>query len=479
MIFVGIFAAFHIVNPLTIVYAGQINSDEASIVSAASGTFTYNGETYRAQPAYIQALKDYLADDDVDLNADQASSAISQMYDSIQQGVEDGYLYKTSGLGTQPTTEPVTSGIVLDGGNPSSDSGNTDKLKEKNTAPKDKAGKTDSKDGDSDAQNSGDSTEPGQNDPDNQIYLDKNGEENYSGAVQKLFLDSKQRSKEETKNSFFKIVILLAVLCVIALCVWLIKVLLHKHRAVPYLAALKEEGITELHCHILPGVDDGSKNMETSMKMVEIGYRDGVRRMIVTPHYIPNHLQYNEEKLQKVFSMFTAEVQKVHPDMECYLGNELYFQGQVLDDVKAGKVHTMAGSKYLLVEFSTKITYHDMYREMKNIVQARYYPILAHMERFQCLTHHPERVSELAELGVYFQMNADSVLGKGADKKWCRRMLKENRIQFLGTDAHGITHRTPEMAKAVKWIYEHIDPWDAEDLLINNPKKILKKERID
>ena len=116
---------------------------------------------------------------------------------------------------------------------------------------------------------------------------------------------------------------------------------------------------------------------------------------------------------------------------------------------------------------------------MKGFVQARYYPVLAHMERFQCLTKHSERVDELSELGVYFQMNADSVLGKGADKAWCRRMLKENRIQFLGTDAHGTTHRTMEMRKAVFWLYEHLEPDYVEDLLIKNPQMLLENKRID
>lgn len=478
-----------ILSPKLVVQAGEINNDEAGVIAAASGTFTYDGKTYRADPAYIESLKDYLASDDVDLTAGQASSAISQMYASVAQGVEQGYLYEVGGQPgtTEATTEPVSSGIVLgDGRGTTSDMGKGNAAKEEKLTSDGKKQDSDSKARNNYAQNSNDASGAEQIESDKQIHLDKNAEEldnsaeeDYSGTIAKLFSDSKKHSKEETKNSFIIVLILLSILCVLALTVWAVKVVLRKRRAAPYLLALKDKGLTDLHCHILPGVDDGSKDMETSMKMLEIGYQNGIRRIIATPHYISNHLKYDEDKLQKVFTAFTEEVYKVYPDMECYLGNELYVQGQVLEDVKAGKVHTMADSKYLLVEFSTKIAYHDMYKEMKNIVQARYYPILAHMERFQCLTKHPERVDELAELGVYFQMNADSVLGKGADKKWCRKMLKENRIQFLGTDAHGTTHRTPKMEQAVKWIYENIEPWDAEDLLINNPKKILNKERID
>ena len=242
-----------------------------------------------------------------------------------------------------------------------------------------------------------------------------------------------------------------------------------------------EKGLTDVHCHILPAVDDGSQDMETSLKMVETGYQSGIRKMIVTPHYIKNRLRYDSKKLERVFESFKEEVKKVHPDMECYLGNELYFDEQVLEDVKEGKVHTMADSKYLLVEFSVKITYHDLYRAMKKAVQARYFPVLAHVERYQCLVNQPERIAELAELGVYFQMNADSVIKKEASgcRNWCRKLMKEERIQFLGTDAHGNTHRTTEMRKAVKWICEHVDASVAEDLLIHNPTKMLENKYLD
>lgn len=478
-----------ILSPKLVVKAGEINADEAGVIAAASGTFTYDGKTYKADPAYIESLKNYLASDDVDLTAGQASSAISQMYANVAQGVAQGYLYEVDGQPgtTEATTEQISSGIVLGGGRGTTDDmgkGNTSK--EEKVTPDGKKQDSESKDGNNYAQNDDGVSGSEKTESDKQIHLDKNAEESvdseekdYSSIVAKLFSDSKNHSKEETKSSFIKVLILLLIICFLALIIWIVKVIFRRRRAAPYLLALEEKGLMDLHCHILPGVDDGSKDMETSMKMLQIGYQNGIRRIIATPHYISNHLKYDEDKLQKVFADFKEEVHKLYPDMECYLGNELYIQGQVLEDVKAGKVHTMADSKYLLVEFSTKITYHDMYKEMKNIVQARYYPILAHMERFQCLTKHPERVSELAELGVYFQMNADSVLGRGADKKWCRKMLKENRIQFLGTDAHGITHRAPQMEQAVKWIYENMEPWDAEDLLINNPKKILNKERID
>lgn len=88
-----------------VAFAGGINSNEAGVISAASGTFTYDGKTYRAGSAYINQLVAYLSGDDVDLTAEQASEAINMMYGSVAQGVEDGYLYEVG----NPTTEETTS----------------------------------------------------------------------------------------------------------------------------------------------------------------------------------------------------------------------------------------------------------------------------------------------------------------------------------------------------------------------------------
>ena len=468
-----VFVLFCMFAPVITAHAGSINANEQSVISAASGTFTYNGKTYRAYDEYIAALRDYLSEDDVDLSAEQASSAISQMYASVQEGIDSGYIYEVGGDTQTDTETREDGGSSVKNDEKQTGEGSSAKNNEKQTN-SDFGGSDDyarggSLDEEADASGYGQGT----------TRASKSGGQ-YSDIIDDLFEKSKDLSQEETKEAFARLGIILAAIFAVAVIIYGVQILIRKKKAAPLIAACLDKGLTEMHCHILPGVDDGAKDMETSMAMVETGYADGIRKIVATPHYIENHLKYDEEKLQKIFEEFKEKVNQIHPDITCYLGNELYYYGeQSLERVKEGRVHGLAGSKYILIEFSTKISYHDMYKAMKGFVQARYYPVLAHMERFQCLTKHPERVDELSELGVYFQMNADSVLGKGADKAWCRRMLKENRIQLLGTDAHGTTHRTMAMRKAVFWLYEHLEPDYVEDLLIRNPQMLLDNKRID
>lgn len=275
-----------ILSPKLVVKAGEINADEAGVIAAASGTFTYDGKTYKADPAYIESLKNYLASDDVDLTAGQASSAISQMYANVAQGVAQGYLYEVDGQPgtTEATTEQISSGIVLGGGRGTTDDmgkGNTSK--EEKVTPDGKKQDSESKDGNNYAQNDDGVSGSEKTESDKQIHLDKNAEESvdseekdYSSIVAKLFSDSKNHSKEETKSSFIKVLILLLIICFLALIIWIVKVIFRRRRAAPYLLALEEKGLMDLHCHILPGVDDGSKDMETSMKMLSLSRIHGL-----------------------------------------------------------------------------------------------------------------------------------------------------------------------------------------------------------
>lgn len=101
----GLALLFGVLGPKMITFAGEINSNEASVIAAASGTFSYEGKTYRAGSSYINSLTAYLSSDDVDLNAEQAAEAISMMYANIAEGVEQGYLYEVGSAETPTVTE--------------------------------------------------------------------------------------------------------------------------------------------------------------------------------------------------------------------------------------------------------------------------------------------------------------------------------------------------------------------------------------
>ena len=107
-IWMGLVFCISVLCPKMIAFAGEINGNEARVISAASGTFTYDGKTYRAGSAYINSLISYLSADDVDLTAEQANEAISMMYASIADGIEQGYLYEVTNNSTTEDSSTET-----------------------------------------------------------------------------------------------------------------------------------------------------------------------------------------------------------------------------------------------------------------------------------------------------------------------------------------------------------------------------------
>jgi protein-tyrosine phosphatase len=119
-----------------------------------------------------------------------------------------------------------------------------------------------------------------------------------------------------------------------------------------------------------------------------------------------------------------------------------------------------------------------MYQAMRTLSDMRYRPILAHVERFGCLKNQMGRIEELIELGIYLQTNAGSVAGGMLDEesRWSKKLLKGEYITFLGSDAHNMSNRNPDMSQAVKWLSKHVEPDYLKRLLYTYPKKMLNNE---
>lgn len=234
----------------------------------------------------------------------------------------------------------------------------------------------------------------------------------------------------------------------------------------------------DIHCHMLPGVDDGAQDMETTMEMFRISYDEGARIIVLTPHYEGAHNHYQPEELDSIFEKVKEEAGKRWQDLELYLGNELLYEQGISEHVKAGKVHYINGTKYVLVEFNIRISYRELYHAVQKLQKMRFRPIIAHVERYKCLTKHPEHIAELCQMGVYLQMNMSSVLGSifNENVRWCRNLLKEKRISFLGTDAHDVKHRSPQTKEALFWMEKHLDTKYLEDILWNYPVKMLENK---
>lgn len=236
----------------------------------------------------------------------------------------------------------------------------------------------------------------------------------------------------------------------------------------------------DIHSHILPGVDDGSESLEESMAMLDIAYKEGTRNVMLTPHYMRGRNRYGKEELYIRYESFREEVQKKYPDMNLYLGNEILYEDGIVEDLKAGLIHTMNGTKYVLVEFNIRISYNQLYQAIRKLTNARYRPIIAHVERYRCLFKHIERIDELVRMESYLQMNISSVYGGllDEDARWCKKLVREGYISFFGTDAHDLENRAPYIKDYVTWIEKKCGEEALEQMFVTNAKKMIENQYI-
>lgn len=203
-------------------------------------------------------------------------------------------------------------------------------------------------------------------------------------------------------------------------------------------------GYIDIHAHILPGLDDGAKDIEETCKLLEEEVRQGVHTVIATPHYMIEK-KYSSEELQESLLNVQQEIIKRNISIEIHSGNEILYQEGCVEAVKQGEALTLAKSRYVLVEFFPEEEYQKLYDGMKKFILKGYLPILAHLERYSCLAKRKDRIDELISLGCYMQMNCFSLMGGTFDRfsKHCRQLVSEEYVHFLSSDCHNMRERRP------------------------------------
>ena len=235
--------------------------------------------------------------------------------------------------------------------------------------------------------------------------------------------------------------------------------------------------LIDIHSHILPYMDDGAKDMDMTLEMLRTARADGITDIIATPHYKAGRFKGDAMRAGELLEEIRCLMKKENIDMNLYPGNEIYYRSELEDKLVSGALSTLNGSGYVLVEFSPLDDFIHIRNAMEDILGMGYVPVLAHAERYQCMTKYPEHVRELKEMGCDIQVNADSVTGEiGFKVKWfVHKLLKEYLVDYIGTDAHGIDKRKPAMKKCAELLYRKYDKNYADALLFRNAEKRLLK----
>ena len=459
------------------VYAGSINGAESSVIAAAGGTFTYNGKQYVATSDSMGQLYAYLLSDDVDLTEEQASTAIGMMYDNISTGVEGGYLALIVDSST-PEDEGTDTGTEGIGGTDETEgiggTGGTDEGKEETG---------DNRKPDFDRE----IDIPESLSPDVKAVFDEffqMGQVNTGGPGVEQIIEKPSEDKDEGSMDMKDVPVaawiagaagLLALLAVVFL--MLRKPDMRKMKAM----ALKEKDnlkLADIHCHALYGLDDGAKNQEQSRAMIEMLRDEGVRTVIFTFHAGTKSSGKRIEKAEE----HIEQLRKDYPDMRLFLGNEILNGSHMQKSLVEGRTLTLAGSSYVLVEFLPGTPYEDILQRVRHLVNGGYKPVIAHAERYNCLTGNKKNIQELVKMGAYIQINSRSFIGSMVDRRsrFTVDLMRSGLVHFIADDCHNDTSRKPVMGSVYMYLLKNkgIDKKILDTVFCHNPERILEDQTI-
>lgn len=237
----------------------------------------------------------------------------------------------------------------------------------------------------------------------------------------------------------------------------------------------------DIHCHILPGIDDGSQSMEESVRLCEMGRMNHIRQMVATPHFnaignLDNFIELRDEKAARL----KKEIAGRNIDVEIFCGAEVFVDDDIFFS-KSLKRASINNSRYLLTEFDfynnnikTVFDYLDEIRSMGLI------PIIAHPERYSYFQMDYDAVNELFSRNVLFQINASSLASRGTREEFelAYEMAYKGAVAFIATDAHSARFRPNDLETMIRYFPQDIDRNLMIRMLKTNAEHVLKDEPV-
>lgn len=235
----------------------------------------------------------------------------------------------------------------------------------------------------------------------------------------------------------------------------------------------------DFHSHILPNIDDGSKDIEETIQILKEAQQNGFTKIIATSHYMEGAYEADEQ-LRKIWvEKLNLLLKERGLQITIEIGSEIYITKNIVELVKDKKASTI-GRKYILFELPMYNKIIELNNIIYTILENGFIPIIAHPERYEIVKSDPNIVYEWIERGVLLQANLGSIIGQYGkeSKKLVKKLLEHNMIHFLGSDVHKKDTIYKQTEKVLKKLSKFLDKETIENLTNNNAKLVLENKEI-
>ena len=232
----------------------------------------------------------------------------------------------------------------------------------------------------------------------------------------------------------------------------------------------------DLHCHMLPGIDDGAPDREVALAMARCAVADGIKTVACTPHIYPGLYDNDKDGIGRAIEAFRQVLSEEGIELELTIGADTHLDPNLLGSIRAGRIPTLAGSRYLLLEPPHHTVPPRFEESVFALRAAGIIPVITHPERLSWIEGNYPTFQRLVRGGAWMQITSGSLTGRFGrrPKYWGERMLDEGLVHILATDSHHIDRRPPLLAEGRDAAAARLGEEEAWNLVRTRPRGIIE-----
>jgi protein-tyrosine phosphatase len=236
--------------------------------------------------------------------------------------------------------------------------------------------------------------------------------------------------------------------------------------------------VIDLHCHILPAVDDGAADLSVSIEMARAFVADGVTVAACTSHILPGLYHNSGPQIRQATAQLQKTLDKEGIPLQLVTGADNHIVPNFVAELRSGHLLSLADTRYVLAEPPHDIALPRVEEFFFSVLMAGYVPILTHPERLTWIKAHYTTIKRLVQAGVWMQVTAGSLAGAfgRSAQYWSERMLDDGCVHIIATDAHDMNRRPPNLSQGCKLASNRVGSREAERLVVIRPRGVLANE---
>jgi protein-tyrosine phosphatase len=236
------------------------------------------------------------------------------------------------------------------------------------------------------------------------------------------------------------------------------------------------EPFVDIHCHLLPAIDDGAANWEESLAMARMAVADGISVIVATPHQLGSFSHNGAAAIRLDVEQLQSRLDAEQIPLRVLPGADVRIEADLVARLGRGEVLSLADNgRYVLLELPHEM-YFPLNRLLAELSAAGYQGILSHPERNEGILADPEVLTPLVAQGCLLQITADSLRGAFGtrSRQLSQKLVDRGLVHFVSTDAHGTKRRRPQLREAFEMVASLSDEETAHDLFCRNPACVVQ-----